>query len=151
MGRYSTFKGWVEVGGKTCYFRSHYEVYYARFLELLKQQNKIWNWEYDSPTFYFEGIKRGVTNTKLDFTVYMSENEPPTYVEVKGDWDNKSLTRIKRFKKYYPELKLALIDNERKKRADGTYDLGFFDKLRKTLGDNHWIFAKPIIAQRPTE
>lgn len=151
MGRQSNFRGWVVVGEKTCYFKSLYEVWYARYLQMLKENQKIEGWEYESPVFYFEGIKRGVTNTKLDFTIKIKVGEEikTQYIEVKGDWDAKSVTRVNRFKKYYPELTLIRIDNERKKREDGSWDLGFFDKLKKTFGSNHHIFSTPIIVSNP--
>lgn len=153
MGRNSNFKGWVTVGDKTCYFKSYYEVYYARYLQLLKDSNRIIDWEYETETFYFEGIKRGTNNTKLDFKILIQKGDAveEQYIEVKGDWDNKSVTRVKRFRKYYPQHKLVIIDNARRQNAQGIWELGFFDKLKKTLGSNHPIFSAPQIVENPNK
>ena len=152
MGRSSNFRGWVTVSDKTCYFKSLYEVYYARYLQLLKEANKIVDWEYETETFYFEGIKRGTNNTKLDFKIYIDNGGQveTRYIEVKGDWDSKSLTRAKRFRKFYPQHKLVIIDNlKRQNPTNGIWELGFFDKLKQTFGKGHFIFSEPIIVSKP--
>lgn len=52
-------QGWREVGGKRCYFRSKWEANYARYLQWMKDQGKIAEWEHEPETFWFEAIKRG--------------------------------------------------------------------------------------------
>jgi hypothetical protein len=56
-------------------------------------------WEFEPKTFYFEDIKRGCVSYTPDF--YLPEEDK--WVEVKGWMDSKSKTKIKRFKKYFPE------------------------------------------------
>ncbi len=90
------------------HFRSGWEANYCRYLELLKKKGLIWNWEYEVETFWFNDIKRGVRSYLPDFKVW----ETPTtfhFVEVKGYMDSKSKTKIKRFNKYYPQVKLEVV------------------------------------------
>lgn len=102
-------QGWREINNNRFYFRSSWEANYARYLQLLKDSNQIVSWEYESKTFWFESIKRGVRSYKPDFKIN-ELNGNYFWVEVKGFFDSKSLTKIKRFRKYYPEEKLILID-----------------------------------------
>lgn len=82
---------------------------FARYLQWLKVNKSINKWEYESHTFWFEGLKRGTVSYKPDF--FILENDGIAwYAEVKGYFDSKSLTKIKRFKRYYPNLNLRIID-----------------------------------------
>lgn len=103
--------GWREIGEKKRYFRSIWEANYARWLEYQKKQGWILEWLHEPKTFWFDGIKRGCVSYKPDFQVF---NNPKSWVwiEVKGFYDKKSLTKIKRFKKYFPNEELRLIDKE---------------------------------------
>lgn len=83
------------------FFRSSWEANYARFLTYCKLE-----WEYEPTTFWFHKIKRGVRCFTPDFLV-PSLNE---YHEVKGWMDAKSRTKLKRMAKYYPKVKLIVID-----------------------------------------
>lgn len=104
-----TYKGWVTIADKTYYFKSKWEYQYAMYLDLMKRNNHIIDWFYEPHTFYFKGIKRGTTNYKPDFKViFPSGNEE--WFEVKGYMDSKSATKIKRMAKYFPEIKLRVID-----------------------------------------
>jgi hypothetical protein len=99
----------VEIGGKKCSFRSHWEVNYAYYLEFMKAHSEIIAWEYEPQVFYFEGIKRGTTNYTPDFRLIYPCGRRE-FREVKGWLDPKSKTKLKRFKKYYPTEVLRLID-----------------------------------------
>lgn len=101
---------WEKIGGKEIYFRSRYEVRYAKLLEFQKQQNLIFDWEYEPQTFWFEGIKRGVVSYTPDFKI-INYNKKNHWIEVKGYMDAKSKTKLKRFRKYFPEEEIFLIDN----------------------------------------
>jgi hypothetical protein len=100
---------WVEIGGKRHYMRSKWEQQYAAFLECLKQNGEIVDWEYEPKTFWFEGIRRGTNNYKPDFLVKLN-NGREQYREVKGYLDRKSKTKLRRMKKYFPEVDVRLID-----------------------------------------
>jgi predicted nuclease of restriction endonuclease-like RecB superfamily len=101
---------WVTFGeGKRYYLRSKYELRYAYYAEYLKRCGKIKEWEYEPEEFWFEKIKRGVRSYKPDFRLTYPDDRV-IYIETKGFWDSKSLTKIKRFRKYYPHLKISTID-----------------------------------------
>lgn len=106
----STWKqDWAEIGGKRNFYRSRWEYRYALYLEFMKKYKHIIDWEHEPKTFWFEGIKRGTNNYKPDFKIiFPSGNEE--WHEVKGYMDSKSATKIKRMKKYYPEIVLRVID-----------------------------------------
>jgi hypothetical protein len=106
----STWKQeWAEIGGKRCFFRSRWEYRYALYLELMKQNKYVVEWEHEPKVFYFEGIKRGTTNYKPDFKVTFPSGKEEWF-EIKGYMDAKSKTKIKRMAKYYPDLVLRVID-----------------------------------------
>ncbi len=104
-----TKSGWFKVGGKICFFRSSWEVVYARYLQFLKEKRDISEWEYEPNTFWFENIRRGVRSYTPDFLVTENSGRQ-VYHEVKGYLDSKSKTKIKRMKKYYPENEVILIE-----------------------------------------
>jgi hypothetical protein len=101
---------WREVGGRKIYCRSLWEYRYSLWLQYQKDHSMILDWEHEPKTFWFNGIKRGVRSYLPDF--YVSSKKGSHWVEVKGYYDDRSLTKIKRFKKYYPEEKLILIDSK---------------------------------------
>lgn len=108
---YRANQGWHEISGRKFYFKSDWEVKFAKFLQFLKEQKHIHEWEYEPQTFWFDEIKRGIRSYLPDFKII---NLDATYywVEVKGYMDRKSRTKIKRFKKYYPQEQLVVIDKE---------------------------------------
>jgi len=102
-------KSWEEIGGKRHFYRSTWEVVYARYLEFLKLNKQIEDWNYETKTFWFEKIRRGVRSFLPDFEV-TNLNGTIEYHEVKGWMDQKSKTKLSRMKTYYPEIKVILID-----------------------------------------
>ena len=103
---------WAIVGDKDpIYFRSSWEYYYAIFLEKLKQEGKIVNWKHEPKCFWFEGIKRGVRSYLPDFCV-LHLNGTEEWAEVKGYYDSKSQTKMKRMAKYYPQIKIRLVGSD---------------------------------------
>lgn len=102
-------QGWREIGGYRKYYRSRWEANYARYLEWLKGIGEIKAWEHEPDVFWFEKIKRGCVSYLPDFKV--TENDGSiAYHEVKGWMDARSKTKIRRMAKYYPEVKLIVID-----------------------------------------
>lgn len=93
-------------------FKSRWEANFARYLNFLVKWNHIHSWDYEPDTFWFENIKRGVRSYCPDFKVWKSPDSEPYYIEVKGYMDNKSKTKIKRMKKYYPNVKLEVVDSK---------------------------------------
>lgn len=111
--------GWREVGGQRVYFRSRWEANYARYLQWLKDRGEIYEWEHEPHTFWFEGIKRGCVSYLPDFRVTENSSER-VYHEVKGWMDDRSKTKIKRMAKYYPGVKLLVIDSRQYKALQKT-------------------------------
>lgn len=107
-------KGYVEVGGKIYFYRSSWEPNVAAYLEFLKQKGEIKEWEYEPDVFWFDNIKRGVRSYRPDFKVYRND-ESFYYIEVKGWMDDKSKTKMKRMRIYYPEVEIEILGNDRYK------------------------------------
>jgi hypothetical protein len=104
--------GYYEKNGKKYFMRSGWELNYARYLDFLQRNGEIENWEYETDTFWFLEIKRGVRSYTPDFKVFLN-NGLIEYHEVKGWLDARSKTKIKRLAKYYPKINLLLIDKKR--------------------------------------
>lgn len=102
---------WHEIGGKRKYYRSKWESNYARYLEFLKSQGKIKDWFHEPKVFWFEGIKRGCVSYLPDFLVIENDGSE-AYHEVKGWMDDRSKTKIRRMAKYFPKVKLVVIDSK---------------------------------------
>ncbi len=102
---------WECIGGRKIYFRSRWEVKVATYLETLQKGQKIASWEHEPKTFWFEEIKRGVRSYKPDFKVTQLDGSH-YWIEVKGYMDSKSMTKIRRFRKYYPQEQLLVLDAE---------------------------------------
>lgn len=100
--------GWRVIGGQRRYFRSQWEANYAYYLEWLRLSGKITKWEHEPETFWFEEIRRGVRSYLPDFRVTYSDGRVE-YHEVKGWMDDRSNTKIKRMRKYYPNTTLKVI------------------------------------------
>jgi hypothetical protein len=91
------------------HFRSAWEANYARYLNLLIKMKIIDEWNYEPITFWFEAIKRGVRSYKPDFSIRYRGETQIVYVEVKGWFDDKSKTKMKRMKKYHPTVKIEFV------------------------------------------
>lgn len=107
--RLNSTQGWREIAGRRIFFRSSWEYKFAVYLQVLKNKKKIADWAHEPETFWFEGIRRGCTSYKPDFRIDNFDGSRE-WLEVKGYYDAKSLTKIKRFRKYFPTEKLRLID-----------------------------------------
>jgi hypothetical protein len=92
------------------FFRSAWEANYARYLNLRVARGEIERWEYEPTTFWFEKIRRGVRSYKPDFRVY--EKGQCYYVEVKGWFDAKSQTKMKRMRIYHPKVDVRLVGSK---------------------------------------
>lgn len=114
MNVYSRSKGGKREDLDNRYFRSRWEANYARYLNFLIDQKQIIKWEYEPDTFIFDKIKRGTISYLPDFKVFHNDGTIE-YHEVKGYNSPKSITKLKRMAKYYPEVKIVLIDKVRYK------------------------------------
>lgn len=104
MGKYN-------INEKLIFFRSSWEANYALYLDFLVKQGQIKGWQFEVDTFWFEKTRRGVRSYKPDFKV-TNTNDSVEYHEVKGWMDAKSKTKIKRMAKYYPKVKLVVIEQD---------------------------------------
>lgn len=91
------------------YFRSSWEANWARYLNWLIQIGEIRSWEYEIDTFEFSRIKRGNRTYTPDFKITNS-NGSTEYHEVKGYMDKSSKTKLDRMARYYPNIRVILID-----------------------------------------
>lgn len=107
---YPTGKGGkrADLGGQ--YFRSRWEANYARYLNLLVEKKQIISWKFEPDTFEFP-VKRGTRFYTPDFKITEMDGSI-VYHEVKGYLDARGATRLKRMKKYYPLVKLILIQKK---------------------------------------
>ena len=100
---------WRTFGDQRCFFRSRWEQNYCAYLEWLRVGGHIKSWEHEPETFWFLSIKRGVRSYLPDFRV--TENDGRVvYHEVKGWLDPRSKTNLARMKRYYPQVRLLVID-----------------------------------------
>jgi len=104
-------RGYFNINGKNIFFRSKWEANYSLYLDFLVKENQIIKWEYEKEVFIFEKIKFGTRSYRPDFKIYELDNTT-TYHEIKGYMDAKSKTKIKRMAKYYPKIKLIIIDKD---------------------------------------
>ncbi len=100
-------------GGKILTMRSKWETNYGIYLDFLVKQKEIKGWEYEPERYKFimtEGNYKVEIGTYLpDFKV--TNNDGTFYlVEVKGY--RQGTLKLKRMKKYYPEIKIELVDSK---------------------------------------
>jgi Protein of unknown function (DUF1064) len=101
--------------GRIITFRSGWESNYASYLDWLKEQGQIRDWEYE-PTPRYEfivtefGRQRALSLGYLpDFKV--TNNDGSFYlVEIKGR--RQGMRKLKRMKRFYPKIKIELIEQK---------------------------------------
>lgn len=108
---YKSHQSWQEIDGRRIFFRSDWEYKFALHLQSIKQFGAIQDWEHEPQTFWFNEIRRGTRSYLPDFKV-INLNGTHYWVEVKGYLDAKSRTKIRRFRKYYPDESLIVIDEK---------------------------------------
>lgn len=109
-GGYSKGGRREDLGGQ--YFRSRWEANYARYLNwLIDNTGDITAWDFEKESFEFHKIKKGTRFYTPDFRVYL-KGGGIEYHEVKGWQHPKGETALKRMAKYYPHIKIVVIDRE---------------------------------------
>lgn len=112
LGRFTNVqRGYYEINGRRLFFRSKWEANYALYLDFLKENGEIKEWEYEADVFMFEQIKLGTRSYRPDFKV-TNKSGTVEYHEVKGYMDAQSKTKLRRMKKYYPDMKVVLIEKD---------------------------------------
>lgn len=115
-------------------FRSGWEASVARWF-----MHQGWEFEYEPIRFVYTTIKRGTRGYTPDF--YLPEQD--LYVEVKGNLPATDKTRMRRFKKYYPEefSRLQVIPGSDKTEAARFFTemevpvMAYFRDLNKEFKD----------------
>jgi hypothetical protein len=127
-------EGTVAVAGRRAdlddrYFRSRWEANYARYLTFAKVR-----WEYEPKTFWFEAVKRGTRSYTPDFWIPAEG----VFHEVKGFMDPESATKLKRMAKYFPDVRVVIINKEWFSQAErqGLCRLIPFWECRHTRADS---------------
>ena len=96
--------------GRQITFRSNWECNYAFYLEWLKKNKEIKDWEYEPERYYFDA-KEGNTIIRIgdylpDFRI--TNNDGTKYlVEIKGY--KQGVRKLQRMKKYHPEIKVEMV------------------------------------------
>lgn len=108
---YQHVKAGYYIKGRTkIWVRSGWEKNYCRYLDWLKDLGEIVDWAYEAFEFWFP-VLRGTRSYKPDFKITNNDGSIEWH-EVKGYWTRKAKTQVSRFRKYYPDLKLIVIDKE---------------------------------------
>jgi len=86
------------------FFRSSYEANVFRYLRQLKEAGKIQEIFYEPQTFTFTefGIVRGQVSYTPDFKIIYPDGSH-IWIEVKGFLRTQDKTKLRRFKKFFPE------------------------------------------------
>ena len=109
-GAYPNVKrGDYECSKGSVYFRSMWEANYALYLDFLVSIGQIRGWEYEAEVFVFEEVKFGKRSYRPDFTVTCADGGIE-YHEVKGHMNGASKTKLRRMEKYFPDVKIILVD-----------------------------------------
>lgn len=102
-------RGDYECSKGTTFFRSKWEANYALYLDFLVKNKTIKEWHYEAQTFFFEKIKSGTKKYIPDFKVINNDGSIEFH-EVKGYTVARDRTKWRRMAKYFPEVKLVIID-----------------------------------------
>ena len=111
----------ADIKGGTISFRSAWEANYARYLNWLTTKPKpalfgvgavswsgILSWSYETKEFQFP-VRRGPASFYIpDFEVYTVAGVE--YHEVKGYMNATSKAKLRRMRKYFPDVKVVLVD-----------------------------------------
>ena len=92
------------------YVRSTWEANYARYLNWLVKLKEILSWKYENKTFEFP-VKKGTRFYTPDFEV-LTKNNQIEYHEVKGYMTQKGQTALNRMSKYYPQIKIIMVQKK---------------------------------------
>jgi len=106
------------------YFRSKMEANVARYYRYIREWYIYEYWEFE-----FKKIKRGSRFYKPDFFLAVVNR----WVEVKGWFNSSDKTKLRRFKKYYPEeferLRFIIPDKYGRDKANGEMVAFLIDEM----------------------
>lgn len=102
-------QGWRTISGNAYFFRSRWEFNYALILEFLKTENKIKEWSFETRVFEFEQEDMFAYFYRPDFEVILLDGKIK-YHEVKGWMCPRSKQKFQLMRKWYPDVKIIIID-----------------------------------------
>ena len=91
------------------FFRSRWEANYARYLNHLKDQGDIYEWEFEPHTFKFPDQTERPYSYTPDFRIYKTKHSKPEYHEIKGWMDELSKKKLALMNKHYLDVSLIVI------------------------------------------
>lgn len=94
------------------FVRSSWEANVARYYNYLQVP-----YEYEKKIFYFPNVKNGAVNYKPDF--YLPDRD--VYIEVKGRMTSKDRTKMKRMKKFHPDVTVELLGKDEYAQLEKEY------------------------------
>lgn len=108
----NVIRGTAIIGGKEINYRSGWEYNYCLYLQWLKEQKQIKDWEHEPQRYHFIDTKvnppRAYGNGYLpDFKV-IRNNGTFYLVEIKGQKQGKM--KLKRMKRWYPDIEIELVE-----------------------------------------
>lgn len=92
-------------------FRSSMEANTYRYLLHLYLNGDIYDFKYEPKEFEFP-VKRGNRFYRPDFMVQRSKDSIPEYWEIKGWMDKDSQVKLNRMKKYFPDVKVIVLQSD---------------------------------------
>lgn len=101
----------MRIGMKFYNFKSKFEANWALYLQFLKEQGKIFNWDYENRTFEFphESSSQRFQQYTPDFVIWEKERGKPYYQECKGYYTGRDTTRFRRLLRHYPDIIIELV------------------------------------------
>ncbi len=108
-------RGMFNIDGTLTFFRSRWEANYALYLNFLLKRGAILSWEYEPDRFLFEKIQIGTRSYCPDFKIRFPDG-CIEYHELKGWMDPKSKTKLNRMAKFFPNIKIVLVDADSYRR-----------------------------------
>jgi hypothetical protein len=129
-------RGWEEIGGQRCFFRSSWEANYARYLQWLKDADEIADWAHEPETLWL-----GTTGYIPDFRVTETDGTK-TYHEVKGYMDHRSRQKLSLLKHRYPRVKLCLVTQAEYRAIERQY-FGVIEGWRNQRGAVSKAIGRP--------
>ena len=96
------------IGGKLCHFRSNFEHKWALYSQFRKEQGLIKDWAFEQTTFIFKDEIKGAKMYLIDFDI-LNNDGTFHYEECKGYLEPSTVTKLRRTKKYRPDVVIDLI------------------------------------------
>ncbi len=131
------------IGGQTCHFRSKLEAKWARYLQFLKQNGHILDWQYESHRFQFHDVETAPVGYTPDFLVFKTDGTA-VWQELKGYLESQDATKYRRMHEQYPADGIELVMQRIPKKGNAANRL---DLVRRKGYVSRVIDASEIFRQ----